>query len=51
MCIINKLAITAGVTAIVSAASVIGVLTGVKIWRNGLGDKVGETTKKVFKQE
>lgn len=34
---------------LIGAASVIGMMAGFTIWENGLGDKVAEKTRKVFK--
>ena len=51
MSTIKNAVVNLGVTLIAGAVSVIGMLAGFAIWNNGLGDKVEEKTRKLFKHE
>lgn len=37
-------------TLLVGAATMVGMMTGVTIWENGLGEAVAKKTQKVFKK-
>lgn len=49
MSTIKNIAVSVGGSLLAGAASVIGMLAGFTIWENGLGGKVAEKTKKLFK--
>ena len=49
MSTIKNTIVSAAGSLLVGAASVIGMMAGYTIWENGLGDKVAEKTRKLFK--
>lgn len=49
MSTIKNTVVSVASSLLVGAASVVGMLAGYTIWENGLGDKVAEKTRKLFK--
>lgn len=50
MSTIKNAVVNVTMTLMAGAVSVIGMLAGFTIWNNGLGDKVEEKTRQLFKK-
>ena len=51
MSTIKNMVVSFILTLISGVLSVLGMLAGFAIWNNGLGDKVEEKTRKLFRQQ